>query len=483
MQFGVPPWTPTAMLALIVFPIIAYFIGNRFKSPVEGAIWVFLAATLFLPERTDIDFPLVPAIGKHQLGPLLGLWTLWRRDRAIFRRVKPFRGVEALMVLFLIGAVAQIPANQDPVVWPAWPEDVVLMPMTYKESVSNILARALTYWMPFYLGRLVVQSPIDLRRFFKTIVVGGFIYAGFSFVEQVMSPQLHIWFYGFHQHIFSQSRRMGGWRPTIFMVHGLNVALFMLTVATAAVALARVKEKALKYAPRSLAIYQTIHVLLMKSTGAIIFGAAILPIGAFSKPRAQMKVCWAFAAICAIYPASKVEEFFPREAIQSFFNNNFDAERAESMETRLRNDEILSERGRERLWFGWGGYGRMEIFSPYGKQISIPDAQWILMFGQMGLCGLITFFAVTLWPVFVASRHLDRFTAPDQILVAALAIMSITHTFDMLLNSMQNGLPMYLAGGLMGWIEGFLRAPRGAPAAPIAAPRRVPAQPRRTATV
>jgi hypothetical protein len=462
------------MLALLVFPFFAYWLFNRFKkNPIEGAIWVFLSATLFLPERTKFDFPLVPPIGKHQLAAALALGMLWLRKPSLLRAVPPFRGVESLMLLFFLGAVLQVPANSEPVVWQAWPDDVVLLPLTYKDAISNIIDRALTYWLHFYLGRVVVQSSADLRVFLKTIVIGGFIYSFLSFIEQLMSPQLHIWIYGFHQHVFSQAKRMGGWRPTIFLVHGLNVALFMLTAANAAVTLARIKHKALKYAPRSLAIYQCIHVGLMKSTGAIIFGAATLPIAAVSSPRAQLKVCWALAAICAIYPASKVTDVFPREALQTFMNNNLPAERAESMETRFFNDEVLSSRGRERMWFGWGGFGRMEVFSPLGKQITIPDAQWIVLFGQMGLCGLITFFAVSLWPIFLASRSLGRFADPsDRVLVAGLAIMSITHTFDMLLNSMQNGLPMYLAGALLGLTEALVRNSRGRPG-PAAAARAV----------
>ncbi len=460
------------MLALIFFPFIAHYIGNRFKNPLDGAVWVFLAATLFLPERTNIDFPLVPALSKHQFASILSLLTLYRRDPAIFRRCPPFRGVEAIMLLFFVGAVAQVPANEDPVVWEAWPDPIVLPPMSYKESVSNILARAITYWMPFYLGRLVMQNTQQFRQVLKHLVVAGFIYSFLSFIEQVMSPQLHIWIYGFHQHDFGQTRRMGGWRPTIFMVHGLNTAMFMLTVANAAVTLARIKEKALKYAPKSLAIYQSIHVLLMKSTGVIIYGFVTLPIAAVSKPRAQMSVCWAFAAICALYPWSKVQDFFPREEIEQFITAKFDAERAESMFTRFANDDMLSDRGHERFWFGWGGYGRMEVFNVWGKQITIPDAEWIALFGSTGLCGLVSFFAISLVPIFGASRAMTKLKDPtDRILIAALAVMSVTYSIDMLLNSMQNGFPMFLAGGLLGLTEGMLRVvARGGSAAPMAFP-------------
>ncbi|MDC7223945.1 MAG: hypothetical protein PQJ60_09405, partial [Spirochaetales bacterium] len=42
-----------------------------------------------------------------------------------------------------------------------------------------------------------------------------------------MSPQLSRWIYGFHGHAFIQHIRGNGYRPMVFMQHGLMVSLWM----------------------------------------------------------------------------------------------------------------------------------------------------------------------------------------------------------------------------------------------------------------
>ena len=58
-------------------------------------------------------------------------------------------------------------------------------------------------------------------------VLGGLIYVPLCLFEVRMSPQLHNMVYGFAQHSFGQTVRGGGWRPMVFMQHGLAVGLFM----------------------------------------------------------------------------------------------------------------------------------------------------------------------------------------------------------------------------------------------------------------
>jgi hypothetical protein len=441
--------TPMALFAIIVFPIAAYFIANAYKRPTEGALWVFLWGTLFLPESTLIDFALIPAIGKHGLAAGLGIVYLWIRDPKSIRRVPPLRGAESLFLLAAFGAVFQIPGNMEPVIWKAFPDDLVFPALTYKDGVSFALEAVVANYLPFYLGRLVVQSDMDIRGFVKAMVVAGFVYTFPSMIEQALSPQLHNWIYGFHQHDFIQCKRMGGWRPMIFMKHGLVVAQFMLLAAMAALTLLRVNERALKYAPKSLAVYQIVQLVLMKSTGAIIFGAVILPIVAWAKPRAQMTICVVFAVICIAYPLSKLEDFFPGEPLVELAQSIAGKDRADSLETRFRNDAILAERGRERLWWGWGGYDRGQIFNIWGEQETVPDSQWIVAFNRGGLAAVISLFGMLVVPVFSASRVLKKLQAPDaRVLLAGLALLNITYAIDLLLNSVQNGFPLVLAGVL-----------------------------------
>jgi len=53
-------------------------------------------------------------------------------------------------------------------------------------------------------------------------------YTFFLFIELTASPQLNRWIYGYHQSQFIMAMRAGGYRPMVFMRHGLNVAFFNL---------------------------------------------------------------------------------------------------------------------------------------------------------------------------------------------------------------------------------------------------------------
>jgi type IV secretory pathway VirB3-like protein len=108
-----------------------------------------------------------------------------------------------------------------------------------------------------------------------------------------MSPQLHTWLYGIHQHDWMQALRSGGYRPTVFMQHGLMVGLWM--GAASIVGLALWSSGALRRLwgiPLSLVVPILIATtLLSKSFGAIallLVGALVLllrPAGLRRDPR------------------------------------------------------------------------------------------------------------------------------------------------------------------------------------------------------
>ena len=61
----------------------------------------------------------------------------------------------------------------------------------------------------------------------RLILIGALIYVPLCLFEIKMSPQLHKLVYGFQQHAFYQTKRFGGYRPMVFMQHGIMVALWM----------------------------------------------------------------------------------------------------------------------------------------------------------------------------------------------------------------------------------------------------------------
>jgi hypothetical protein len=104
---------------------------------------------------------------------------------------------------------------------------------------------------------------------------GTLVYIPFCLYEVVMSPRLHRIVYGFHPHSFGQAKRGGGWRPVVFMHHGLMNSMWMVSGFLSGFSLAlsgRLKSLMPKFArpftlPLLLALFVTI--LLLKSTGAL----------------------------------------------------------------------------------------------------------------------------------------------------------------------------------------------------------------------
>ena len=93
--------------------------------------------------------------------------------------------------------------------------------------------------MPFVLGLNFLRRTEDQRNLLVAILATGLVYSLLMLFEVRMSPQLNIMIYGYFQHYFDQMIRFGGFRPIVFLYHGLWVAFFALTVLAAAAALWR----------------------------------------------------------------------------------------------------------------------------------------------------------------------------------------------------------------------------------------------------
>ena len=92
------------------------------------------------------------------------------------------------------------------------------------DGLSSVLDQTLTWGVPYFIGRLYFRRPEDLRELAIALVIGGMLYLPLCLWEIRMSPRLHQLVYGFRQHSFAQTVRFGGWRPMLFMQHGLGHA-------------------------------------------------------------------------------------------------------------------------------------------------------------------------------------------------------------------------------------------------------------------
>jgi len=322
------------------------------------------------------------------------------------------------------------------------------------DGLSAVLFKTVIWGFPYFIGRIYFSDLDGIRSLAIGFFIGGLIYIPFCFFENLMSPQLHRIFYGFHQHDFSQTFRYGGWRPMVFMEHGLMVAMWMVTASLIGVWLwqNRVIEKIMGIPVKILIPILLIQTVLCRSTGAV--GLFILGYGVLFLTRRFKKpifvVC--LMAVPVFYLATRATGYWSGRNVVDFIAENFSEERAASLWFRMENENILAEKARQKEIFGWGGWGRARVYDDEGEDISITDGLWIIVFGNTGLVGLFGLTGAVLMPIRVLLRSypVKYWDHPMVAPASALAVLLGLYMIDNLLNAMINPMFMLVAGGICG---------------------------------
>ena len=85
----------------------------------------------------------------------------------------------------------------------------------------------LEWGLPYFIGRIYLGNFKWMRELAIAIFIGGLVYVPLCIYEMKFSPILHMQVYGFAQNSIAQQIRLGGWRPMVFLPHGIAVGLFM----------------------------------------------------------------------------------------------------------------------------------------------------------------------------------------------------------------------------------------------------------------
>jgi hypothetical protein len=331
------------------------------------------------------------------------------------------------------------------------PLSILANGMEVKFALSSLLSTALVYLMPYLAGRMFVVREQDSVELASAIVIGGLCYVPLCWMEMRLSPQLHAWVYGFHQHEFAQTWRSGGWRPMVFMQHGLMVAGWMMSATLMAAWLVAAKVRQVGRISTVYAFVVLVATLmLMRSLGALaLFGVGI---GFLAAVRALRMP--ALIAVLAIVPAGYL---FARvglkwDALQIVeISQAISPERASSLLFRIRNETLLIERALERPMLGWGGYGLNQLQGEDGSDITITDSLWIAMLGVRGLVGMICLYGWFLSPAIVVAWRCRRRDLKPSIrwVLLGLCSVSLFFAFDTLFNAMINQVYFMLSGALV----------------------------------
>ena len=440
-----------AYAALLLFVPFAVFVYAMARPTVATAV-VLVTAVLFLPEKVDFDPPGLPPFDKATISGLCALVgsTVVARGRLL--RSRPGRGLDAFGWVLVIGAFATAAANHDVLEY----GPTVLPALTPYDGLSDTIRSLLYLVFPFFLGRALYRDAADLKELMGVVVMAALVYSPLVVIELWMSPQLHRWIYGFHQHQFSQAIREGGYRPMVFMAHGIALAMFLTTAAMFAAALAKARSPLpLSIPPAPVAIWLCVLLLLCKSVGAAVYLIVCLPVLLLTSARSQARLAALLGLAVLLYPMLRALDLFPVKGLLDFAAR-FSQDRADSLAFRFDNETMLMKKALERAVFGWGGFARARVYAPWGQDISVTDGQWILALGDTGIAGFIGLFGMLTVPVLAAGRKLRRVAfSSDRALVSAMTLTVALNVVDLLPNGLYHALPLFYAGALAGVTRGL----------------------------
>jgi hypothetical protein len=448
-------FTPTALLSmLLLFPLAAYTVWA--KRPQVAALVVVLFGTTFVAEGAFIKLPLIPAIDKHNLPYLILFGIACVRWRTALARARPGRGLDGLIALGVLASFVTWRNNLDPLRYGVV-EVTELPALAINDAIQYALTLMFEVALPFVLGRALFRTRRDLSELLRFLVFAGLVQVVFLLVEIRFSPQWHVWIYGYPAHPeFGQAIRWGGYRPMNFMAHGLALSLFMTVSFFAAVILAKVGEPIGRWPAKRVAIGLFVIVVLCKSTGSLVYAIVFGTLLAFASYEAQVRTVVVLAALVASYPMLRAFDLFPADAIVEQVTQIFGEERAQSLEFRFHNEAMLLGKARERLWFGWGGFGRSGVYDEVydGRRLTVADGHWIIVLGMHGVVGMIVRFGILLLPLVALHRSLSRFSfAKDRRMVVGLAMICAVLCLDLIPNGLFATYPYFLIGALSGLLQ------------------------------
>jgi hypothetical protein len=437
-----------AYFALLIWPLVALYLYSRL--PVDRAtLWTFMGGYLLLPSGTGIKLDMVPEFDKQSIPSLAALIGC-----AIYagRFPKFFRGfgiAEALILLLLIGPFITSMLNTDSIRI----GETFLPGVGAYDGGSAAIAQFI-FILPFFLGRHFLRQPEHNLQIMRVLIVAGLVYSLPMLFEIRMSPQLHNWIYGYLPTEFSQEIRGGGFRPVVFLGHGLAVAFFAMTTTVAAAALWRTETRIGRLSPSATTCYLGFIVVLCKTGSALIYGAVLLPLVRWASPRWQLRVASILVIIALAYPLLRAADLFPTTAILQVAGA-VDADRSASLTVRFDNEDQLLDHALQRPWFGWGRFGRNRVYNGYmGRDSSITDGTWIITIGIFGMVGFVAEFGLLALAVLRAATALKfAQTIREREYMAALALIVAVSIINLLPTSGLSSWTWLLVGALLGRAE------------------------------
>jgi hypothetical protein len=315
----------------------------------------------------------------------------------------------------------------------------------------------------YWAGRYYFTDQDALKDVVKAFLYGGTFYMLLSAYEIRMSPQLSREIYGFFPHVWVQHIRYGGYRPIVFMQHGLMVALWMAATTTVAFWLWRSREIShVGPFPMSIIFFgmAAVTILSRSANGWFFLAFGIFLYFIYKKSKIE-KFLQIILVFIPLYIAVRLTAFISTEDFLHVARIIFDDERVLSLSIRLNQEELFGARALQRPLFGWGGYGRgWPQNQQTGQQlVSAVDSLWVILISSKGMAGLGgVFLSLGLGP-WLSQKYLRIHQTEfneypsERLYVLLLSAVIIIFTLDALLNAMVNPIFIMCSGCLATFAE------------------------------
>lgn len=445
---------------ILLWPLAVVILFKRFDVPVAICCSIILGY-LFLPEKVQLNLPLFPAIDKNftpSLAAFVMVMLALQTQRATAGKLNHPGSLQMLpgwlprhkiTRLLLLGLFASAPLtvlmNDDTLRY-----GPTVLPGIGPHEAASALVKTFIEMLPLLLARKFLATDQGHRILLNVLCIVGLIYSLLALYEIRMSPQLNVMVYGFFPHSWQQHIRGDGFRPLVFLKHGLWLGIFMACAVLAAAASFRLAPARHKTLYAGAILWLLVTLLLSKTLGAFVIAIALLPVVLLFSVRLQLICAALIGGSILFYPALRGANLVPVNAIVEVARS-YDNTRASSLQYRLNNEDILLAKANQRPFFGWG-WGRNRAFDEEtGRNAATTDGMWAIVIGVEGWFGYLCRYGLMTIPIMLMALHKRRYEVT--LATSALAMVLVANMIDLIPNAGLSVVTWLMAGALVGRLE------------------------------
>lgn len=442
-------------LAILIWMIVIFQLFAR-REPAVALSVSILGGYLLLPQNFAINLPAFPTLSKASLTALAATLAAVMLLKGARLKALPYgavlpgllpksRAIRILLILLVIGIIGTVMTNTDPLSYGTRR----LSALRFYDILATT-GNTLFSLLPFFLARKYLADPAAHKKLLILLALAGLIYSLPALYEVRMSPQISRMIYGYFPHSWMQHNRAGGYRPVVFLHHGLWLAIFFCGSFLAALTMWRMSQGQIRTRWMIATLWMFMTLVLAKGVGALGIGLLLGMMILVLPLRLQMIGMAALAAIVLTYPMLRSGGQIPTGAIVDLAAS-YSPERAGSLSFRLKNEDLLLDKANQRPLFGWGTWGRNRIYDQDGNDIAITDGYWVMRIGTAGWIGYLAELGLLTIPlIFLGLRWKTLALTPA---TAGIAMALTANLIDLLPNATLTPVSWLLAGALAGRLE------------------------------